>query len=462
MWIQKLGWILHESEYGEEQSILTVDIDAAQLRVLTGGIDNNIGVWRWGSLVDGGKHPTLLALLGEHKAAVNCVRWCPFGSRFASASDDTSILIWEFKGPAISPNLTNCDNLEDWKVVSFLSAHKSDVREIAWSSDGQFLASGSLDNTVLIWKSGQNYPVKCLDGGQVMGLVFDPMSQFLVGLATDTVMSIWSLQDWTLIKRIEGVFRHSSSQPLKRISISPDGRFITTPGPRKSAYKYMASTYVRDTWEVDTCLVGHVQTLSVVKCSPALYRQSNGSVTWCVALGSYDCGVSVWKIGEERPLVVRDIFESAVTDVAWSLDGQHLVASSSDGTVVLIALGGEMGQTLDRTETITYLKQMYGEFPTNGENSYMSLITANQQIQEVAVSSGSGKSLYPVTNPLRFPFPVLPQSLPSSTLPSTSVLHSLPLSDSLNPTFHLSFLLKYTLKTSGISREESGVVSGNN
>ena len=48
-------------------------------------------------------------------------------------------------------------------------------------------------------------------------------------------------------------------------------------------------------------------------------------------------------MGEDRPLVVRDMFKSVSTGMAWSPDGQHVATCSSDGSVVLIALGERWG-----------------------------------------------------------------------------------------------------------------------
>jgi len=454
MWIQKLGWVAHQSETGDDLPILTIDIDPIQLRVLTGSTDN-LRLWRFVCFLDGGKSPTLLAVLNEHQGTVNCARWSPVGNRFASAADDWKIVIWEYRGPATHSNLCSEDSIEDWRAVFVLKEHRSDVREIAWSSDGSLLASGSLDNTVLIWKYGQNFPIKSLDGGQVMGLAFDPMSKFLVSLAEDTVMNVWSVGDWHCLRQVQGVFKRSASQPLKRISISPDGRFIMTPGPRKTTFKYMASAFTRDSWEVDICLVGHLQTLSVAKCSPVLYRQQDGSFTWCVALGSYDCGVSIWRMGEQRPLVVRDLFESAVTDIAWSPDGQYVVVCSSDGSVVLIALGGEMGETVDRQETSEYLRGIYGEFPEPEGNQYVNrlisaLVEEENNPATVPVFEELPTKPIPSLSPRPKPLSQLPLNCPHSSislsllpfqplyrLPSQSVRPSLPLSASPSPTLRL-------------------------
>ena len=44
----------------------------------------------------------LLAVLDAHSNPVNCVRWNSIGTLFASASDDGSVLLWEYLGEQVA------------------------------------------------------------------------------------------------------------------------------------------------------------------------------------------------------------------------------------------------------------------------------------------------------------------------------------------------------------------------
>jgi len=47
---------------------------------------------------DEARSQRLLAVLESHNGPVNCVRWNNLGTMFASADDEGSIILWEFRG----------------------------------------------------------------------------------------------------------------------------------------------------------------------------------------------------------------------------------------------------------------------------------------------------------------------------------------------------------------------------
>ena len=73
-------------------------------------------------------------------------------------------------------------NVEHWKCVSTLRGHSGDVLDLGWSSDDQYLASSSVDNTIRIWNM-LNMPetIAILKGhtGLVKGIAWDPIGIIL-------------------------------------------------------------------------------------------------------------------------------------------------------------------------------------------------------------------------------------------------------------------------------------------
>ena len=50
----------------------------------------------------------LLAVFENHASPVNSVRWNHLGTLFASAADDGTIILWEYKGDKIRSSFERC------------------------------------------------------------------------------------------------------------------------------------------------------------------------------------------------------------------------------------------------------------------------------------------------------------------------------------------------------------------
>ena len=95
-------------------------------------------------LVDGGLRPVIAQappyfsnILEDHESQVLSVAFSPDGQTLASGSSDSTIRLWDLGEPTAAP------------VV--LSGHEDEVWSVAFSPDGQTLASGSEDRTIRLW-----------------------------------------------------------------------------------------------------------------------------------------------------------------------------------------------------------------------------------------------------------------------------------------------------------------------
>lgn len=94
-------------------------------------------------------------------ACVNVVRWSCQGHLLASGSDDKLVMIWKLTGEGSSTIFGGGGkvNVETWKCIHTLNAHNGDVLDIAWAPHDGWLASGSVDNTVIVWNT-HKFPEK--------------------------------------------------------------------------------------------------------------------------------------------------------------------------------------------------------------------------------------------------------------------------------------------------------------
>ena len=94
----KPGWVSHDG-----QPIFSVDVHPDGTRFATAGQDGTIKIWALAPVLDKASEqdesvPRLLATLSGHEGAVNCARWSPDGRFLASGSDDSMVMLWRLAG----------------------------------------------------------------------------------------------------------------------------------------------------------------------------------------------------------------------------------------------------------------------------------------------------------------------------------------------------------------------------
>jgi predicted NACHT family NTPase len=120
--------------------------------------------------------------LSGHTDWVNSVAFSPNGQFLASGSDDKTIKLWD---------------VATGSLVRTLAGHSSIVTSVAFSPDGQFLASGSWDTTIKLWEVASGREVRTLTGhtGWVLSVAFSPDGQFLASGSGDKTIKLWDISD---------------------------------------------------------------------------------------------------------------------------------------------------------------------------------------------------------------------------------------------------------------------------
>jgi len=84
------------------------------------------------------------SILNAHADSVLAVTFSPDGQTLASGSADNSIILWE---------------VSSGQPITTLNAHTDNVLAVAFSPDGQTLASGSADNNIIRWEVSSGRPI---------------------------------------------------------------------------------------------------------------------------------------------------------------------------------------------------------------------------------------------------------------------------------------------------------------
>jgi WD40 repeat protein len=104
----------------------------------------------------------------------------PDGQRIASDSDDETIKIW--------------DVLAEQEIRT-LTGHTGRVTSVAYSPDGRQIASGSLDSTIKIWDASTGKEIRTLEGHThvVRNVAFSPDGRRIASGSRDKTIKIWDV-----------------------------------------------------------------------------------------------------------------------------------------------------------------------------------------------------------------------------------------------------------------------------
>ena len=243
----------------------------------------------------------LLQTLTGHSHSVNSVAYSPDGQTLASGSNDNTIKLW---------------NVKTRKLLQTLTGHSSLVSSVAYSPDGQTLASGSDDNTIKLWNVNTGNLLQTLNGHSkwVYSVAYSPDGQTLASGSADNTIKLWNVNTGNPLQTLNG---HSSW--VISVAYSPDGQTLAS-GSKDKTIKL---------WNVNTgkllqTLKGHSNPVCSVAYSP------DGQT---LASGSDDNTIKLWNVKTGKLLQTLTGQSHSVRSVAYSPDGQTLASASGDKTI---------------------------------------------------------------------------------------------------------------------------------
>ncbi|MBV6626462.1 MAG: SMI1/KNR4 family protein [Rivularia sp. (in: Bacteria)] len=151
-----------------------------------------------------------LKTLRGHSRSVYSIAFSPDGQILASGSADATVKLW---------------NLLSFQEITTLRGHTSSIRTVAISSCNQILASGSTDATIKLWNLQSREEICTLQGHNhsVNTVAISPDGQILASGSDDCTVKLWDLHSHQEICTLQG---HSDA--VFAIDISPDGKTLAT------------------------------------------------------------------------------------------------------------------------------------------------------------------------------------------------------------------------------------------
>lgn len=243
-----------------------------------------------------------LRVLKGHSESITCMAFSPEGDTLASGSEDRSIRLWD-----ISTGNTLC----------VLNAHTDGVSSVAFSPDGSMLASGSYDTTVRLWQAKSFVKLHVLrHWREVTAVAFSPGGETLASGSHDGVVRVWRVSTGDSLRELQG---HSAE--VLSVAFSPDGQTLASGARDRTLRLWNAST-----GEEERTLRDHYGFVASIAFSP------EGST---IAVCSGNSKIQLRSVPNGDVSQVLDGHSQSVTSVAFSPDGATLASGSEDRTVRL-------------------------------------------------------------------------------------------------------------------------------
>ena len=125
----------------------------------------------------------------------------------------------------ISSNTINLLDVSTGNVVRSFKGHSDWVRDIAFSHDGRYLATGSNDATVKLWNASSGRELHTLTGvGQVWTVAFSQDTHYLASGVSNGTIKIWDVATRELLHTLST----GSDGGVECVAFSPDGRSLAS------------------------------------------------------------------------------------------------------------------------------------------------------------------------------------------------------------------------------------------
>ena len=260
--------------------------------VASGGGSRAVNLWNL-------KNDTLTTL-GHHADVVNTVAFSPDGQLLASGGNDHVFKLWDVPRKRHIATLDHINN-----------RGRSQVKAVTFSPNGQLLATAGVE--VKLWDVHTREEITTLEHGRwVFALAFSPDGEFLATGDETGQVNVWDVQRRQLIVQFKGDARF-----VHTIKFSPDGKVLAGAG-----YEGNIKLWKVQSWERLGKLSSHVTVYTISFSPDSKILASTGNEF-----------VSLWQVDSGEKIATLTGHAGWVNAVAFSPNGSALISGGDDATL---------------------------------------------------------------------------------------------------------------------------------
>ncbi|KAG0241638.1 hypothetical protein BGW41_005654 [Actinomortierella wolfii] len=356
LWDAKSGALQHTLR-GHEAHVYSVAYSSNGAQIASCSHDMTLRLWDT-------KNGALQHTLRSHTSYVYSVAYSPDGAQIASGSEDKTVRLWDARSGVLRHTLrsfepivhsamhslhsaitssTQHNMVRLWKTKSDalqhpLRGHESSVHSVAYSPDGEKIASGSRDNTVRLWDARSGALLHILQGHEspVYSVAYSPDGAQIASSSEDKTVRLWDVVSGSLQHILRGHESHVHS-----VAYLPSGGQIASGSNDKTVRVWDAKSGA-----LQHILRGHKHSVWSVAYSPNDAQ---------IASGSEDMTVRLWDAKKGTLEHILRGHKCSVSSVAYSPNGEQIASGSEDMTVRLWhVVSGALEHTLRGHESYVY------------------------------------------------------------------------------------------------------------
>jgi WD40 repeat protein len=196
-----------------------------------------------------------------------------------------------------------------------LFAHDHDVQDVAWSAEGERIASADSDGKIRLWGAYDGREIRCLASNQtdIRRIAWSPDGQRIASASWDGTINIWDPNLGRKIMTLPG-----NGTYLLSIAWSPDGKYLASAGQDQTV----------KIWDVASGAVQYILRGHTAEVRDIAWKQDGTQI----ASAGADHDIRIWNMTTGREIRNLQGHTNFVNRVAWSADGTRLASASNDNT----------------------------------------------------------------------------------------------------------------------------------